>query len=72
MEEYKEKLYDKNGEPKYGDMELEVEDEVGDNDKGPGLLDSEIRKAIQEMKIGKYDHIKYQLNFGKCWETMEQ
>ena len=34
-------------------MELEVENEVRDNNKGPGLLDSEIRKAIQEMKIRK-------------------
>ena len=51
--EYIETLYDKNGKPRCGDMELEVQDEVRDNDQGPGLLDSKIRKAIQEMTIGK-------------------
>lgn len=50
---YMEDLYDKKGKPKMENLETIQETEVEEDKKGPGLLDSEIIKAIQEMREGK-------------------
>lgn len=51
--QYIEVLYDKAGKPARTNLPLENEDEVGMDFKGPDLLESEIRKAISEMKDKK-------------------
>ena len=51
--EYVEVLYDKNGKPKPEDIDMESEDKVLPDCKGPDLLESEIMAAIREMKKNK-------------------
>ncbi len=51
--EYIEILYDREGKPKPGDIEVELEGTVCEDEKGPELLRSEIMTAITEMKGNK-------------------
>jgi hypothetical protein len=51
--EYIEELYDKKGKPKTEDLEIEMETDVAEDEKSPGILDSEVRHAIEEMKNDK-------------------
>src|SRR5437868_4856127 len=50
---YIEMLYDKEGKPLQDQMQGENESSVQENFKGPGLLSSEIRVAIKEIKENK-------------------
>src|SRR5688572_12973056 len=50
---YTECLYDKDGKPKVEDLQIEEEEDVEEEEKGPTLLKSEILAAISEMKDGK-------------------
>lgn len=51
--EYIEVLYDKNGKPSPEDMDIENEENVHEDCKGPVLLESEIMAAIKEIKENK-------------------
>lgn len=51
--DYVESLYDKEGKPKPEEMQLECEDNIGEDFKGPEVLESEILAAIKEMKNKK-------------------
>jgi hypothetical protein len=51
--EYIEELYTTNKKPLRKDLEVENEGDVGEDSKGPELMDSEIREAIKELKKGK-------------------
>jgi len=51
--DYVEILYDKEGKPKPEDMQLEGEDNVPEDFKGPEVMESEILAAIKEMKNKK-------------------
>ena len=51
--EYIEDLYSKNEQPKEEDFKLEKEIQIEDDQKGPGILLTEIQEAIKEMKNGK-------------------
>ncbi len=50
---YIETLYDKEGKPKMEDLEIEEENKVDEDERGPEVLRSEILLAISEMKEGK-------------------
>jgi len=51
--EYIEELYDKDGKPVEGDFELEEENMIESDQKGPDILKEEISEAIKGMKNGK-------------------
>lgn len=51
--EYIEELYSKSNKPRVEDFELEKENQVESDQKGPGLLIDEIHSAIKEIKNGK-------------------
>jgi hypothetical protein len=51
--EYVEDLYDKTGKPVEGDFELEEENMVESDQKGPDIMKEEIYEAIKCMKKGK-------------------
>ena len=51
--EYVEELYDKNGKPLKNDFELEEENIVENDQKGPDIMSDEIYAAIRDMKKGK-------------------
>jgi Reverse transcriptase (RNA-dependent DNA polymerase) len=51
--EYVEDLYDKAGKPVEGDFELEEENMVENDQKGPDIMKEEIYEAIKCMKKGK-------------------
>ena len=51
--EYVEDLYDKNNKPNETEVCVEMECDVEEDERGPHLLDDEIRAAIKEMKKGK-------------------
>lgn len=51
--EYVEDLYDKNGKPRTEDFDLEEENMVDRDQKGPDILIDEIYEAIKGMKNGK-------------------
>lgn len=55
--EYIEILYDKDGKPKNSDIGLEEEICMQEEEKGPGLLESEIKAAIREMKNKKAEGV---------------
>ena len=62
--EYVELLYHKQGKPE--SLELEDVHDIQEDDRGPSLLDAEIKTAIAEMKNHKaLDLIEYQQNSGK-------
>ena len=46
-------MYDKDGKPKTEDLQIEEEQDVEEEEKGPKLLKTEILAAISEMKDGK-------------------
>ena len=46
-------MYDKNGKPTIEDLELEADSAVEEDNRGPLLLESEIRAALNEMKNKK-------------------
>ena len=50
---YIESLYDKEGKPKIGELQVEEEEEVDEGEKRPEVLKREILLAISEMKEGK-------------------
>ena len=51
--EYIEDLYDKDGKPILEQFNLEEEENVGIDERGPELIDTEILAAIDELKSGK-------------------
>jgi hypothetical protein len=55
--EYIEILYDKDGKPTEEDIQLEQEDQIQEDYKGPEILKSEIEKAIDEMKNNKAEGV---------------
>jgi len=46
-------LYYKDGKPKVDDLQIEEEEDVEEEKKGPTLLKSEILAEISEVKDGK-------------------
>ena len=50
-EKYIQDLYDSENRPR--DIEIEVEDELDEDDKGPTILKSEVVKAIKDMRRKK-------------------
>ncbi len=50
---YIEALYDKEGKPKKEDLQVEAEEGVEEDERGPAVLKSEILLAISELKEGK-------------------
>ncbi|CAF4593499.1 unnamed protein product, partial [Didymodactylos carnosus] len=55
--EYVEELYDKKGKPKVEDFNMEKEENVGIDEKGPALLEAEILQALEELKNGKAEGV---------------
>lgn len=55
--EYIEELYDKSGKPGLEEFNLEREETVNEDDKGPQLLDDEIESAINELKCRKAEGV---------------
>jgi hypothetical protein len=51
--EYTEELYCKGSKPKMEELGIETEAEVEDDNRGPGLLTSEIKEAVRDLKTGK-------------------
>jgi len=51
--EYIEELYDGTGKPLHAGQNLEVEEDVEDDDKGPSVLYYEFEKALEELKNKK-------------------
>jgi hypothetical protein len=43
-------IYNKDGKPKPDDVDIDNEDSVHVDYKGPDVLESEVRKAFKEMK----------------------
>ena len=62
--EYIEDLYDKDGKPKLEQFNLEEEENVGIDERGPELIDTEILAAIDELK-GEWqkDVMEYQQSY---------
>lgn len=51
--EYVEELYDGHKKPKMEELDLELEEEVKEDSKGPDLIEVELRGAIEDLKKGK-------------------
>src|SRR5688572_18292510 len=69
--EYIEELCDKNGKPLEEDFELENENMVESDQKGPAIMSDKIYAAIRDMKNGKSTGIdEIPAEFLKCWKVM--
>jgi hypothetical protein len=61
LEIYVEELYDRANRPE--NLNVEPEEEVDEDHKGPRLLRSELEKAIKKMTM-------YMSKLSNCWEMM--
>ena len=55
--EYIEELYDKDGKPREEDLNLEQEQNIDEDQKGPDILSSELREGLELMKTKKSEGI---------------
>ena len=55
--EYIEELYDKNGKPSENELAIEEEEQIKEINKGYSVIESEVRKALEEMKKGKAEGV---------------